>query len=359
MRALELVAYNEFKYHDVPAPVPGSDDVLIRVHAVGICGSDVHGQDGSTGRRIPPVIMGHEAAGEVVAVGDAVTGLTPGMRVTFDSTLYCGECFYCRRGEINFCENRRVLGVSCDEYRQHGAFAEYVVVPARGVYPLPDDVGYRYGAMVEPLSIAVHASEITPHTLGDSAVVVGAGIIGLLLIQVLRAGGYGEIVSVDVDPRKLEHAVAMGATRTVRAGTEDLAETVAAVSDGRGVRNAFDAVGIQQTVDNCIRSVRRGGQVTIIGNFAAEVTVPLQYLVTRQITVKGSNASAGEYPACLELIRSGAIELDGLISAVAPLSEGAEWFRRLYRNDEGLLKVILVPDALHETGSDDQKEVKR
>jgi len=347
MWALELVEYNSFAYHDVPTPKPKDDEVLIQVRAAGICGSDVHGHDGTTGRRIPPIIMGHEAAGDIVDVGTSVRGLRKGMRVTFDSTLYCGDCFYCRRGEINFCENRRVLGVSCDEYRQHGAFAEYVSVPARGVHPLPDDVDYVQGAMVEPLSIAVHAAEITPHAIGDSAVVVGAGIIGLLLIQVLRAGGYGEIISVDVDQRKLDHAIALGATRSVLSGKGDVPEAVASVSEGRGVRNAFDAVGLQQTVDTCIRSVRRGGQVTVIGNFAQEITVPLQYLVTRQITVKGSNASAGEYPACLEMIRTKSVDLDRLVSAVAPLSEGADWFRRLYTNDEGLLKVVLVPDAYY------------
>lgn len=162
MKALELVAYNHFEFKDVPEPEIAEDEILIKVRAVGICGSDVHGQDGSTGRRIPPIIMGHEAAGDVTAVGPRVTNVSVGDAVTFDSTLYCGECFYCRRGEINFCENRRVLGVSADEYRQNGAFAEYVAVPARGIYVLPEGVSYEHAAMVEPVSIAMHAAEITP-----------------------------------------------------------------------------------------------------------------------------------------------------------------------------------------------------
>ncbi|MDA3951497.1 MAG: galactitol-1-phosphate 5-dehydrogenase [Spirochaeta sp.] len=351
MKGLELVEYNSFAYHDVPDPQISEDEVLIRVQAVGICGSDAHGQDGSTGRRIPPVIMGHEAAGDVISAGSRVSDITVGMRVTFDSTLFCGTCFYCRRGEVNFCEQRRVLGVSADEYRQNGAFAEYVTVPARGVYPLPEDVGYLHAAMVEPLSIAVHAAGITEHAIGDTGVVVGAGMIGLLLVQVLRASGYGQVIAVDIDDRKLQLAAALGATRTVNSTTTDLGTVVAEETENRGVRNAFDAVGIQASFDSAIRSVRRGGTVTVIGNFAPSVEMPLQYLVTRQIRIQGSNASAGEYPACLELIRSGAVTLDPLISAVAPLSEGADWFRRLYKNTEGLIKVILVPDAVWQEGS--------
>ena len=343
MKALELVEYNHFEYKDVPEPDLAEDEVLVKVRAVGICGSDVHGQDGSTGRRIPPVIMGHEAAGDVTAVGPRVTHVSVGDAVTFDSTLYCGECFYCRRGEINFCENRRVLGVSADEYRQDGALAEYVAVPERGIYILPEGVSYQHAAMVEPVSIAMHAAEITPHETGDAAVVVGAGMIGLLVVQVLRATGYGPVIAADIDDRKLEKAAALGADRVVNTKTDELWPVVAEMTEGRGVRSAFDAVGLQASFDSAVSSVRRGGTVTVIGNFAPKVEAPLQYLVTRQIRVQGSNASSGEYPACLEMIRRGAIDLDPLVSAVAPLSEGAKWFRRLYEGNEGLMKVILEP----------------
>lgn len=343
MKALELVEYNHFEYTDVADPEIAEDEVLIRVRAVGICGSDVHGQDGSTGRRIPPVIMGHEAAGDVVAVGAGVKHVSVGDAVTFDSTLYCGECFYCRRGEINFCENRRVLGVSADEYRQNGALAEYVAVPERGIYRIPEGVGYEQAAMVEPLSIALHAAEITPHETGEAAVVVGAGMIGVLVVQVLRATGYGPVIAADIDDRKLERAGALGADRVVNTKTDELWPVVAELTEGRGARSAFDAVGLQASFDSAVASVRRGGTVTVIGNFAPRIEVPLQYLVTRQIRVQGSNASAGEYPACLELIRRGAVDLDALVSAVAPLSEGAAWFRRLHEGNEGLMKVILKP----------------
>ena len=141
-----------------PSPAIGDDDVLVRVRACGICGSDIHGYDGSTGRRIPPLVMGHEAAGVIERVGRAAsTAFTAGDRVTFDSTVSCGACDFCRRGQINLCDNRMVLGVSCGDYRRHGAFAEYVAVPARILYKLPDSLPFERAALIEAVSIAVHA----------------------------------------------------------------------------------------------------------------------------------------------------------------------------------------------------------
>ncbi|NQU24378.1 MAG: alcohol dehydrogenase catalytic domain-containing protein, partial [Candidatus Nealsonbacteria bacterium] len=157
MKALVLTEYNHFEYRDVPDPQVGPEDVLVEIKACGICGSDVHGMDGSSGRRLPPIIMGHEAAGVIARLGDEVTGLEVGDRVTFDSMVSCGRCQFCRRGAINLCQRRQVLGVSCEEFRREGAFAEYVAVPQHIVYRLPDGLALEHAAMVEPLSVAVHA----------------------------------------------------------------------------------------------------------------------------------------------------------------------------------------------------------
>jgi L-iditol 2-dehydrogenase len=199
MKALVLEQYKQFAYQDVPEPDIARDEVLVRVAACGICGSDIHGMDGSTGRRIPPLIMGHEAAGVISRVGASVTGWALGDRVTFDSTIYCGECFFCRRGEINLCDNRRVLGVSPAEYRQHGAFADYVAVPQRILYRLPEGITFEQAVLVEPLSIALHAVRRTPLVVGDAAVVVGAGMVGLMVVQALRVAGCGRVIAVDLD----------------------------------------------------------------------------------------------------------------------------------------------------------------
>ncbi|MEC7907201.1 MAG: alcohol dehydrogenase catalytic domain-containing protein, partial [Verrucomicrobiota bacterium] len=179
MKALELVAEGAFDYKEVDNPVIKADEVLIRVKACGICGSDVHGMDGSSGRRIPPIIMGHEASGVIEALGNEVDSSVwkPGDRVTFDSMVYCGDCWHCRRGETNLCDNRMVLGVSCGDYRNHGAFAEFVAVPERILYKLPDSLSFEHAALTEAVSVAVHAVDLTPIKLDDSAVVVGSGMI--------------------------------------------------------------------------------------------------------------------------------------------------------------------------------------
>jgi len=339
---LVLTAYNRFEYTDVPDPQPGADDVLLRVKACGICGSDVHGMDGSTGRRKPPIIMGHEAAGVVAEAGANVSEWKQGDRVTFDSTVYCGRCWFCRRGRINLCEDRRVLGVSCDEYHRDGAFAEFLVVPQRILYRLPDRVTFEQAAMTEALSIAVHAVSRAACAPGDTAVVVGTGVIGLLIVQALRATGCREVIAVDLDPAKLKRAQELGACAGL-AADGDVAAEVAARTEGRGADVVFEAVGVTASVRTAVACVRKGGSLTLVGNLSPDVDWPLQSVVTREISVNGSCASCGEYPTCLDLIASGRVNVNALISATAPLAEGASWFRRLYDKEPSLMKVILCP----------------
>ena len=330
-------------YQEVPEPTISPDDVLIRVKACGICGSDVHGLDGSTGRRIPPIVMGHEAAGVIEQVGGNVKGWQAGDRVTFDSTVSCGQCYFCTRGEINLCDNRQVLGVSCGEFRRHGAFAELVSVPARILYRLPDSLGFAQAAMIEAVSIAVHAVNITPKSLGDTAVVVGSGMIGLLTIQAAKAAGFARVFAVDLDDNKLAIAKRLGADETFNPKTVDVPAAIYALTHGRGADVALEAVGAAAPIKTAIMSVKKGGTVTLIGNLAPNIELPLQAVVTRQIRLQGSCASAGEYPACIELLANGTINVDEIISARAPLAEGADWFKRLYAHEPNLMKVILEP----------------
>jgi L-iditol 2-dehydrogenase len=343
MKALVLEEYNKFVYKDMPVPEIGAKEVLIEVKACGICGSDVHGMDGSSGRRNPPLIMGHEASGVIVKTGERVKDFSEGERVTFDSTIYCGECFYCRQGLINLCDNRRVLGVAPKEYRQHGAFAEYVAVPDHILYRLPDGLSFEQAAMVEPVSIAFHAVALTPISLNDSVVVIGAGMVGIFVIQALRAAGCGKIIAVDLEQNKLDLALKLGADHALQAGKVDVAEEVLKLTDNRGATLAVEVVGNTAAVNTAISSLRKGGALTIVGNLAPTVDFPLQEVVTRQISVRGSCSSCGEYPACLDMIARGTINVDALISEVAPLAEGADWFKRLYSQEQGLMKVILTP----------------
>jgi L-iditol 2-dehydrogenase len=345
MKALVLEDYKRLELREVPPPPLSANDVLVSVKACGICGSDVHGFDGSTGRRRPPIIMGHEASGTIQQVGDKVTSWRAGDRVTFDSTIYCNACDACRAGQINLCVNRRVFGVSCEAYRQNGAFAEFVAVPQHLLLRLPDSLDYRHAAMVEPLSIAFHAVRRAKAATGSTAVVVGAGIIGLLVVQALRLQGCRQIVAVDIAPDKLEVAKSVGATAIVNSAAANAIESIRSLTDGKGADVAFEAVGIAPTIDLAIRSVRDAGSVALIGNVSPQTSIPLQIVVGRELTLYGSCASCGEYPACLEAIARRDIQIDPLITATAPLADGPEWFDRLYAKEPGLLKVILEPSS--------------
>ena len=344
MKALVLKEYNRFALEDAPEPPLRPDSVMVAVKACGICGSDVHGMDGSTGRRRPPIIMGHEASGVIAAAGLGVRGWSAGDRVTFDSTIYCGQCDFCRRGEINLCDNRRVLGVSCEAYRQHGAFAEFVAVPQHILYRLPEGLDFVHGALVEPFSIALHAIRRARVTLNDTAVVVGAGMIGLALIQGLRRAGCGRLIVVDSMDERLALAQKMGATDTINPASQNAAKTILDLTQGVGADLAFEAVGVTPTVDLALACVRKGGTVALVGNVAPKIEFPLQIAVTRELTLYGSCGSQGEYPAVLEMLGRGELQPAPLISATAPLAEGASWFDRLYRKERGLLKVILQPN---------------
>jgi L-iditol 2-dehydrogenase len=345
MNALVLTDYSRLELQQVPVPRPESGDVLVRVAACGICGSDVHGFDGSSGRRIPPLIMGHEAAGTISEIGQDVTGWKVGDRVTFDSTVYCGQCEFCLAGQINLCNARQVLGVSCAEFRRNGAFADYVVVPARILYRLPDTLAFEEAAMVEAVSVALHAVAVSGFTRGQTALVVGAGMIGTLIIQALRVAGAASIVAADLDSSRLAEAKRSGAHLVIQPTNSAGTPAQVRAQFPAGVDHAFEAVGATATINDAVSAVRKGGTVTLVGNIAPEVQIPLQSVVSRQIRLQGSAASSGEYPNAIDLLASKQIDVRPLISSVQPFSSGPEAFRRLHSAESNLIKIILTPDA--------------
>lgn len=345
MKVLLLSAYKQLEMTEMPAPEPAEDELLVRVEACGICGSDVHGYDGASGRRIPPLVMGHEAAGTVVSRGAACTRFAVGDRVTFDSTVYCGRCVFCLKGQANLCERRQVLGVSCGDYRRMGAFAEAVAIPERIAYRLPDELSFAEAAMLEAASVAMHAVRLTPPAEGETALVIGAGMIGALVAQAARAYGYARVAVADVDANRLKLIRELEFEDALQATGGELVRQVQAMTGGLGADAVFEAVGKNETVNVAIDCARKGGRVTLIGNVTPEVTLPLQKVVSRELRLQGSAASAGEYPKAMEWMKEGKIRVKPLISAVAPLEEGAEWFTRLYGREPGLMKVILMPQV--------------
>jgi L-iditol 2-dehydrogenase len=343
VKALVLESYKNLVYKEFPTPDYSSKELLVRVKACGICGSDIHGYDGSTGRRNPPLIMGHEASGIIEKIGIDVSGFAPGDRVTFDSTEFPLNDWFTLQGRYNLSDNRKVLGVSPKEYRRHGAFAEYVVVPEHIAYKLPAKVSFEQAAMVEPVAVATHAINLTTIKMRDTVLVVGSGMIGLFLVQVLRLSNAGFIIAVDIDDEKLKMAKKFGADYTFNSRDETLTDSIKGLTNGRGADVSFEAVGIAPTVKTAIENVRKGGSVTLVGNLSANVDLPLQSVVTREIRLQGSCGIAGEYPQVLEMMEKGLIDVGTLLSAKAPLSEGAAWFDRLYAKEPGLYKVILNP----------------
>lgn len=343
MQALVLTEYKQLELTERPQPQPGPGEVLVRVAACGICGSDVHGYDGSSGRRIPPIVMGHEAAGVVTAVGSGVQRFKAGDRVTFDSTVYCGECAYCRRGEVNLCDRRQVIGVSCGEYSRDGAFAEYIAVPERIVYALPDDLPFAQAAMLEAVSVALHAVGVTELKGGETALVIGAGMIGLLTLQAALAAGCSRVFIADIDPTRLKLAATLGASEIIAGSGAEVVKECLRLTEGQGVDVVLEAVGRTETIATGIDAVRKGGTVTLIGNITPEVTIHLQKVVSRQIRLQGTAASSGEYPQAIEWMRSGKIRVEPLITAVASLEQGPEWFARLYAHEPNLMKIVLQP----------------
>jgi len=340
MKALLLSEYRRLELTDVAIPEPQTGEILVRVAACGICGSDVHGYDGSSGRRIPPIIMGHEASGIVAQVGPGVSGVSEGDRVTFDSTVYCGQCANCLRGDINLCDRREVLGVSCGDYRRAGAFAEFVAVPARIVHRLPENLSFHEAALLEAVAVALHAVSLANIAPQSTALVVGAGTIGLLLQQALRVAGCSRVFVADPDRTRLSLSQKLGATETI---SDNVVERISQLTNGTGVDLVVEAVGKTESIAASIDCVRKGGTVILVGNISPEVKIHLQKVVSRQLRLQGSCASAGEYPRAIELMSKGEIQVKPLITAVAPLADGPKWFERLYSREPNLMKVVLTP----------------
>jgi L-iditol 2-dehydrogenase len=330
------------EYTDFPDPQVGDDDILVRVKACGICGSDVQGFTGKTGRRIPPLTMGHEAAGVVQGTGKNVKDFRKGDRVCFDSTVYCNKCEPCRQGKYNRCVSRQVLGVSVPEFKRHGAFAEYVAVPWWIVAGIPDNMSFVQAALLEPVSIGMHAANRAPIAAGDSVVIIGAGTIGLFVLQACKLKG-ARVIICDINEFRLDIARTLGADVVVNPARSSLKETVLKATNGRGADVAFEVVGFAETFTDAISVLKTGGHLVAVGNLQKMAEFNLQELVARELTFTGSYASCGEFREGIDLVASGKVNVQPLISDVLPLCEGPRAFERLLKAQESLLKIILEP----------------
>ncbi|MHC4463390.1 MAG: zinc-dependent alcohol dehydrogenase [Planctomycetota bacterium] len=343
MKALIYTKPYCFEYSDFPDPEVGDDDVLIRVKACGICGSDVQGFTGKTGRRIPPLVMGHEAAGIVENTGKNVKDFERGDRVCFDSTVYCNRCEPCQKGYYNRCESRQVLGVSTSDFKRHGAFAEYVAVPWWIVAKIPEHLSFAHASLLEPVSIGMHAANRAPVSTNDTVVVIGAGTIGLFILQASRLRGAGKVIVSDINEFRLDAARKLGGDVVVNPVKSNLIETIFRETNNKGADVTFEAVGYAKTFQDAISVTKTGGHLIAVGNVEKMAEFNLQELVAREFTFRGSYASSGEFRDCIELVASDKINVEPLISDVLPLEDGPRAFDRLLKAEENLLKIVLEP----------------
>jgi len=342
MKALVLISAGRLDYREAPEPRMRPDEVLIRVKACAIGEEDVAALDGRSALRVPPLIMGHEASGVVEKVGGQVRGWQPGDRVAFESLVYPLEDRQARAGLYHLADEKKRVGASCKAYRLDGAMAERIALPGYLLHRIPDSVSFDQAALAEPAAHAAHAVRLTPPNLNDAVAVIGCGVTGLLLVQLLSLAGAGPVIAVDQHEERRNFALDSGADE---AFSDDAAvsERIRQRTAGHGVSIVFDTLGRADTLQTAIDCLDANGVVNVVGFSNTAVPTPLQQMVERQLRLQGSCGVCGEYPAVLDMIARRILDVDSLQSIKAPLSEGALWFDKLARNEEKLLKVILHP----------------
>ncbi|MEF8886088.1 MAG: NAD(P)-dependent alcohol dehydrogenase [Haloarculaceae archaeon] len=340
MRVAVLTEPGEFAIEERERPDPAADEVLVRMREVGICGSDVHYYEhGRIGDYVveDPLVLGHESAGEVTAVGDGVTGLVPGDRAALEPGVPCGRCAHCKRGEYHLCPDVTFMATPPHD----GAFAEYVAWPADFAYRLPESVSTREGALCEPLSVGIHAARRGGVSSGDAVLVTGAGPIGLCVLEAVRAAGATDVVVSDVVAGKLDLAADRGADRTVDVSEASLADAVADHTDGRGVDVAIEASGARPAVETVPGTVRRGGTVVLVG--LGDETVPFDVvdLIDNEVDVHPSFRYANTYPAAVELLADDRVDVEGVVDFEADLTDVEAAFQRAM--DPDTVKGVVRP----------------
>lgn len=339
MKALVYYGPEDIRIAQVDDLKPGEEELLIKVKATGICGSDVHGYLGLTGRRIAPMVMGHEFTGCVSEAGRNVKGISAGDRVAVQPVNFCGKCHYCRQGLTNVCTDKKFLGVM----EVNGSMAEYVCVPAGLAYKLPGNVNYIQGAMTEPLAVALRAVKRLRTPEDDTVLVVGAGTIGLLVLQVLKAKKVRKVLVSDINDFRLEAAEKLGADAVINPLRDDMDRIILEETGGMGADAAIEAVGTAPTVRQAMSALKTGGYCIWIGNSAKTIDVNMQEVVTRELNVSGTYIyTHGEFGEALDLLAEGSIDAEAVVSKVITLEEAPAMFNKLARDSGSLIKAVIA-----------------
>ena len=337
MKALVWEAPRTMVMREQDEPTPAAGEVVVKVAYVGICGSELSGYLGHNALRVPPLVMGHEFSGEIVALGAGVSGLSVGERVTVNPLGYCGECVYCQQGLNQLCIKRKLIGA-----HRPGAYAEFVSAPAELVLPLPDSMTLPIGALTEPVACAVRIGELAGQVQGETCLVIGAGPIGLLSLQILKLNGAEQVYLAERDPARLAMAAELGA-EIIDPNQADPVKTMREATNNIGGVVAIDAVGTALTRQQCISATRSNGTVILSGLHEETSAMPAAEIIRREITVRGSFAySPANFAEALRLLTANAITLEGWI-VEAPLADGGHWFDRLIDAPGDVAKVLLIP----------------
>jgi L-iditol 2-dehydrogenase len=338
MLQAKLVSAEKIELEKTRIPSLTSDEVLIQVKVCGICGSDIHAYKGRHPFVHPPIVLGHEFSGMVSEIGSGVRGIPKGEKVTVEPNIVCGGCYNCLHGRHNICLNLKVIG--CVGY--NGAFAEYIVVPKDKVIKLPEGISYDEAALIEPTAVAVHAVKKAEQRVGDRVVILGAGPIGLLVMQVAKISGAGEVIITDLLDYKLKKARDLGADRTINSRSENLVSLIKEDYGEAGIDLIYDCVGIEETVSQAIQIARKGTKILIVGVPEEKIRVNLAYVQDRELELLGSLMYLREdFTTAIELIHQGKVRARPLISHHFTLEETDKAFQKILTTKEEVLKVLI------------------
>lgn len=344
MKALVYHGPRNVKLETRQIPTPKAGEVLVKTRAVSICGSDLgaYRLHEVSDRWAPPIVLGHEFAGEIAALGENVTGLKVGQRVSANPILYCGDCYYCKQGMINLCSNRHSLGTSIGGSATDGALQEYFTVRQEAIIPLDDRVTFEQGALLEPLAVCFCAAQNGSFGKGERVAVIGAGPIGLMIVKFLKAQGTGTIIVSDILDERLKFATKYGADAVVNARSESVPDKVLELTEGIGVDRVIVAGGAPTVMDDSLKMVRNGGKIVLVALMHQEFHIDPIKIVGRGISIIGSYMFTTEQRNVMELIATKQVYVDDMITSKHSMEDAEELFGMLCSPDCKDVKVLVV-----------------
>lgn len=343
MKALVYYGPGDLSLDDRPIPTPGKDEVLIKMRAVSICGSDLgaYRLPEVSPRWNPPLVLGHEFSGEIAGLGEDVKNFKIGQAVTANPILYCGNCYYCQNGLFNLCPNRGSLGTSIGGTRHDGAMQEYLTVRACNVFALPEGVSFVQGALAEPLAVTLAAAKHGDWGDGERVLIIGMGPIGQMILKFLKAQGKKQVFVSDVVPVRLQLAGDIGADALIN-GRDDVAAKVSELTNGIGVDRVIIAAGFPGVIESSIKMVRNGGRVVVVALLHHPAEIDPMQIVGRQISILGSYMFTHEFSEVLQMIADKKIFVDDLVTSTHPLATGKARFDELSDPNSKDVKIVLT-----------------